>query len=164
VTYDPASPRRFAPRRRSSWWGAAALLLTSATLAQAGALDRTLQPVGVLFEDGNYAELSYGFTSPEVSGTLPGTDIGSGNVGVDYDTVTLSFKVDVTDRVSVAVVVDQPFGADVDYGTPTRATPSRDPAPSSAHPRSPCSAATRSTRASASMAGRVASPPTPTSS
>jgi long-subunit fatty acid transport protein len=107
------------PRRRSSWWGAAALLLATSTVAQAGALDRTLQPVGVIFEDGSYAELSYGFTSPEVSGTatIPGLGaFGSGNVRGDFSAVTLSFKVDVSDRVSVAIVVEQPFGADVDYG------------------------------------------------
>lgn len=97
-------------------WGAAALLLATTTLAQAGALDRTLQPVGVIFEEGNYAELSYGFTSPDVSGVVPGTSIGSGDVGADFSTVVLSFKYDVTDRIAVAVIVDQPFGADVDYG------------------------------------------------
>lgn len=96
-------------------WGATALLLATATTAGAGALDRTLQPVGVIFEDGNYAELSYGFTSPDVSGTIPGLGIGSGNVGVDYSTVTLSFKYDLGERLSVGVVLDQPFGADVNY-------------------------------------------------
>ncbi len=95
-------------------WGATALLLGTATTAQAGALDRTLQPVDVIFEEGNYAELSYGFTSPNVSGTAAG-DLGSGNVGVDYSTVALSFKYDISERLSVGVVVDQPFGADVNY-------------------------------------------------
>ncbi len=96
-------------------WSATALLLATATTAQAGALDRTLQPVGVIFEEGNYAELSYGFTSPDVSGVVPGVGIESGNVGVDYSTVTLSFKYDISERLSVGVVVDQPFGADINY-------------------------------------------------
>lgn len=96
-------------------WSAAALLLATTTIAQAGALDRTLQPVGVIFEDGNYAQLSYGFTSPDVSGVVPGAGIGSGNVGVDFSTVTLSFKYDISERLSVGVVVDQPFGADISY-------------------------------------------------
>ncbi len=75
--------------------------------------------MGVLLKDGSYAELSYGATSPEVSGTatIPGLgELGSGNVGVDFSTVALSFKYDVTDRIPLAVVVDLSFGADVDYG------------------------------------------------
>jgi long-subunit fatty acid transport protein len=97
-------------------WGAAALLLATTSVAQAGALDRTLQPVSVIFEDGNYAQLSFGFTSPDVGGVIPGAGLESGNVGVDFSTATLSFKYDISERLSVGVVVDQPFGADISYG------------------------------------------------
>jgi len=98
--------------------GAASLLLASTTLAQAGALDRSGQPVGIIFQDGNYAELSYGLTEPSVSGTnsLTGAVTSSGDVGVEYGQVALSFKYDVNDRISIAAVIDQPYGADVDYG------------------------------------------------
>lgn len=95
--------------------GAAALLLGTAGLVQAGGLDRTLTPVGVLFEEGDYVELSYGFTSPDVSGSVAGGLVGSGNVGVDYSQFAGSLKYDVSERISVALIVDSPFGAEVDY-------------------------------------------------
>ncbi|TNC71981.1 outer membrane protein transport protein [Rubellimicrobium roseum] len=95
-------------------------LLLSTSLANAGALDRTGQPVTALFAEGTTAELSFGFTSPDVQGThtnrLSGAATDSGNVGVDFTQVTLSFKTDLNDRLSVAVILDQPFGADVEYG------------------------------------------------
>ena len=95
--------------------GVGALLLLSTSMAQAGALDRSGQPVTAIFEEGNYAELSFGFTQPDVQGTFPLNGASSGNVGVDYDMTTLSFKYDLTDRLSFAVIVDQPFGAEVSY-------------------------------------------------
>jgi long-subunit fatty acid transport protein len=36
-------------------------------------------------------------------------------VGLDFAITTLSFKYDINDRLSFAVIVDNPFGADVDY-------------------------------------------------
>ncbi|WP_210529818.1 OmpP1/FadL family transporter [Rubellimicrobium arenae] len=92
-----------------------AALLASTSLANAGGLDRTGQPVSVLFQDGNYLELSYGFTAPDVQGTFLGV-VGSGDVGGDYEQVALSFKYDLSDRLSVGLILDAPFGADVDYG------------------------------------------------
>jgi long-chain fatty acid transport protein len=98
--------------------GAGALLLLSTSIAGAGALDRTGQPIDVLFQDGNYAELSYSFTIPDVQGTFTHPLLGSaqsGDVATDFAMATLSFKSDLSDRVSLAVIVDHPFGADVDY-------------------------------------------------
>jgi len=68
---------------------AATLLLTTAA-ANAGGLDRATLSTGALFEDGTYAELSFGSVQPEVSGsvTLPaivgGATLETGNLGVDY--------------------------------------------------------------------------------
>jgi long-subunit fatty acid transport protein len=96
--------------------GAGALLLISTSMAQAGALDRSGQPITALFEDGNYAELNFGFTTPDVEGTFPLNGASSGSVGTEFSITTLSFKYDINDRLSFAVIVDEPFGADVDYG------------------------------------------------
>jgi long-chain fatty acid transport protein len=98
--------------------GAGALLFLSASIASAGALDRTGQPIGVLFEDGNYAELSFSFTIPDVQGTFTHPLIGtaeSGDVSTDFGLASLSFKSDLGDRFALAVILDHPFGAEVDY-------------------------------------------------
>ncbi|HVG46640.1 MAG TPA: outer membrane protein transport protein [Rubellimicrobium sp.] len=96
-----------------------ALLLLSTSIASAGALDRTGQTVDVLFQDGNYAELNFSTTIPDVQGTFTNPllgSAGSGDVAEDFGLASLSFKSDLSDRVSLAVIIDQPFGADVDYG------------------------------------------------
>lgn len=98
---------------------AGALLLLSTSIAGAGALDRTGQPVDVLFQDGNYAELSFSATFPEVQGTFTNPLLGSaesGDVAEDFGLASLSFKSDLSDQVLLAVIIDQPFGAEVDYG------------------------------------------------
>lgn len=95
-----------------------AMLLCS-TAAFAGGLDRSGQSVGALFEDGNMVELSYGMVMPSVSGTFTHPVFGgfeSGNVGSDYSQLSLSLKMDVNEQISFAFIVDQPFGANVDYG------------------------------------------------
>jgi long-chain fatty acid transport protein len=100
--------------------GAGALLLLSTSVANAGALDRTGQPIGILFEDGNYGELSFNYTVTDVQGTfvnpLTGDVAESGDASLDFGQVALSFKSDLTDKLSLAVILDHPFGADVDYG------------------------------------------------
>ena len=98
---------------------AGALLLVSTSIAGAGALDRTGQPLDVLFEDGNYAELNFSITVPDVQGTFTNPllgSAGSGDVAEDFGLASLSFKSDLSDQVSLAVIIDQPFGAEVDYG------------------------------------------------
>ena len=95
----------------------AALLLTT-TIAQAGGLDRSGQGVGVIFEEGTYAELSFGYIMPEVSGSLqvaPSVFLESGNVGVDYLQLGAAFKNDLNDQISYALIIDQPYGANVAY-------------------------------------------------
>ena len=96
--------------------GAALLLTTS--IATAGGLDRSGQSVGALFEEGTYVELSFGYVMPDVSGEIaagPGAGIGSGNVGVNYGQYGAAFKNDLNDQVSYALIIDQPYGANVAY-------------------------------------------------
>lgn len=91
-----------------------ALLMTT-SLATAGGLDRSGQGVGALFEDGTYVELSFGYVMPDVSGVVTGVGIGSGNVGVDYTQLGAAFKSDLNAQVSYALILDQPYGANVAY-------------------------------------------------
>ena len=99
----------------------AATLSTAATAVHAGGLDRSGQPIGILFEDGNYAELSYSYTSPELTGTDLLTNSIS-DVGNSFSTVGAGLKFNINQKVSAAFIFDQPFGADVKYGGDNAAT------------------------------------------
>jgi long-chain fatty acid transport protein len=95
---------------------AGAALLATTTIVSAGGIDRSGQPITAIFEDGNYVELSFGSISPSVTGTAFGT--GSGNMAPTYSTFGMALKTDINDQASVAIILDQPFGANVDYDSP----------------------------------------------
>ncbi|SIS73267.1 outer membrane protein transport protein [Phaeovulum vinaykumarii] len=97
--------------------GAVALTL-SAAAAGAGGIDRSSQSVGILFEEGRYVELSMGGFAPEVSGSLGGA--ASGDMAGDWSSVSIAYKQAFGDKIDVALIFDQPIGADIDYpaGTP----------------------------------------------
>jgi len=82
------------------------------------ALDRSGQSINALFEAGNHVELSFGSVSPSVSGTGPGSAGAStptGNVAQSYTQVGAAYKRQLKESTSIAIIFDQPFGADVNY-------------------------------------------------
>ncbi|WP_255509417.1 hypothetical protein [Oceaniovalibus sp. ACAM 378] len=94
--------------------------------ADAAGVERSTQSTAILFEEGGYAELTFGHVAPKVSGTQsvnagPGSLIGasSGDMTGDYTTFNLGVKTQLDDRFSLAVVLDQPIGADVNYPAAT---------------------------------------------
>jgi long-chain fatty acid transport protein len=101
----------------------AAGLAVTTTGAFAGGIDRSGQSISALFEDGNYLEFSFGSVSPNVSGVqtgafgsiVPGIGQSSGNMAADYTQLGFAYKRDLTDKLSMALIFDQPFGAKVDY-------------------------------------------------
>lgn len=82
-------------------------------VAMAGGVDRSGQPLAPLFEDGSYAEFSFGNVSPDVSGTALGAS--SGDMVGSHLQLGAAYKRDINDRLSYALIFDQPFGADVEY-------------------------------------------------
>ncbi len=79
-----------------------------------------------MFEDGNYLELNFGFVSPDVSGTQATILPASGSrrpVGKHAQKNTRNLvsviRSDLNDRLSIALIIDQPYGADVNYGADT---------------------------------------------
>lgn len=93
--------------------GAAALMLTSTSLI-AGGIERAPQSLAALFEDGNYAELSFGGVDP----TVDGRDVAgfrTGDVAQGYGFVGFAYKHQFNDNISAAIIVEQPFGADLLY-------------------------------------------------
>ncbi|MEL6608956.1 MAG: outer membrane protein transport protein [Pseudomonadota bacterium] len=104
------------------------LMISSAALALmasgavAGGLDRSGQSMGDLYQEGNVAKLSFGQVNPSISGTGSGiaaAGIAAGTaydgVGEHYTAYALSLKMDINERLSFAIINDQPFGVDVLY-------------------------------------------------
>jgi len=97
--------------------GLAAGVSCVAASAYAGGVERSTQSVAILFEEGRYAELSFGAISPDVSGSLLGGALLSGNMLATSSTFSLGYKQALSDRLDLAIIIDEPIGADVDYPT-----------------------------------------------
>lgn len=95
--------------------GALGGLALSAGAASAGDIERSTQSVGILFEEGRYVELTYGHVSPDVRGLSPLSPFGSGNMAGNFSTWSLAYKQALGANMDIALVLDQPIGADVDY-------------------------------------------------
>ncbi|SMX35176.1 hypothetical protein [Actibacterium lipolyticum] len=106
--------------------GGAALSALCAGSALAGGVERSSQSTAILFEQGTHAELTFGVVAPDVSGKQVG-DIGflgvqdgssTGNVAGSYLSASAGFKTSLSDEIDVALIIDSPIGADVDYSEP----------------------------------------------
>jgi long-subunit fatty acid transport protein len=84
------------------------------TAANAGGIDRTGQSLAPLFEQGNYMEFSLGSVSPKVSGTVSGAST-DGNIAPADTFLGGAFKFDLSDKLSVAGIIEEPFGAELGY-------------------------------------------------
>lgn len=95
----------------------ALLCVCGAGASVAGGIDRSGQGIGILFETGNVAELSFGRVNPTVSGVgaLVTAGVNSGDMSDNYSALGLGYKQQVTDALSFALIFDQPFGASTDY-------------------------------------------------
>lgn len=92
-----------------------------ATTAMAGGVERSSFSSAILFEEGSYSELSFGYVAPSVSG-VQAIDFGptsagaqSGDVFANYIVWSIGYKTDFTERLSGAVIIDQPIGANTVY-------------------------------------------------
>lgn len=101
------------------------LLMSAASIAMtaggavAGGIERSSQSAMILFEKGNYAELSFSHVAPNVSGTATPAygSTQSGNMASSYNQVGFAYKHQINDRLSAALIYDTPYGAGVDYQT-----------------------------------------------
>lgn len=93
----------------------AILLATLPTTAVfAGGLDRSGQSIQAFLQPGNYAEAGFTVIDP----TVEGKDIAGNKVsdmGDDYYFPSAAIKVQATDKVSLGLLYDQPYGADATY-------------------------------------------------
>ena len=89
-------------------------LALGASQALAGGIERAPQSLAILFEEGNYAELSFGGASPKIEGRdIMG--VATGDVASGYGFFGLAYKHQFNDNLSGAFIVEQPFGADIRY-------------------------------------------------
>ncbi|MFN4056965.1 MAG: OmpP1/FadL family transporter [Roseinatronobacter sp.] len=95
----------------------AGLLALAATPAFAGGIERSNQSMNILFQQGRYLEVGATYGAPKVSGNvvIPPAPGATGNISKSFFTGSVSYKADINEQLSYAVIVDQPFGADVLY-------------------------------------------------
>jgi len=84
-------------------------------VASAGGFDRSNQAIGVLFEDDNYVELTLAYVAPNLTGTDLATSGSTGNATDRFSNIAFGLKFQVFGGLSLALVVDEPFGSDVTY-------------------------------------------------
>ena len=111
-----------------------ALVLISASVAHAGGLERAITNFGPLYEDGRYLEVSAALAFSELDGdggTIPpgfpgaGTPV-SGNTGdllENFALVGAAYKADINEKLSYALILNQPYGADTLYPAATAPFP-----------------------------------------
>ena len=95
----------------------AALACAVASPALAGGVERSTQPMSILFEEGRYLEAGASFGSPSLTGNLA-AGFGSsptGNIAKSFFTGAIGYKADINDKLSYAIIFDEPIGADVVY-------------------------------------------------
>ncbi len=102
----------------------AILLATLPTTAVfAAGLDRSGQSIQAFLQPGNYTEAGISILDPDVKGQSSSA-LGSQKVsdmGEDYYFINAAIKVQATDKISLGLIYDQPFGADAQYDTDTLA-------------------------------------------
>lgn len=98
----------------------AACAALSAGAASAQGLDRSGQNINVIFEEGDYAELAIGSVNPTITGAdtnplLAPFAQDTGNVAGSFVNGSIAYKQQLNDSLSFALIVDQPYGADINY-------------------------------------------------
>lgn len=106
---------------------AALVAVIAASTANAGGVERSTQSIGILFEEGNYAQFTYSHVDPKVSGLSTTTysytgGTNTGDMSESFEQLTFGMKFDLSEKFDIAIVRDNPIGADVLY-------PSTAPAP-----------------------------------
>ncbi len=92
------------------------LMTLTTTVAVAGGIDRSGLPTSILFEPGSTARLSFSSATPSVTGTYPlGLGTSTENMAEAYSNLGFAFKTDLSERLSIALMANQTFGADAAY-------------------------------------------------
>ncbi|WP_135505456.1 OmpP1/FadL family transporter [Roseovarius aestuariivivens] len=93
----------------------------AAGTAHAGSIQRDGDRSQILYEAGkNYLEFSVVNVAPSVSGVgtnavLPLAGLQSGDIAKTYQTFSLGYKTEIDERLTFAIVANNPVGADISY-------------------------------------------------
>ena len=94
-----------------------------AVSVQAGGFDRSGQDTSIILKEGNLLEITSVSVSPSVTGTY-GAAVGGGaitNVAPSYSFTNLAFRTDISDDMALAIIQDEPYGAQVNWTSATNA-------------------------------------------
>ncbi|ENW24846.1 hypothetical protein F925_01501 [Acinetobacter lwoffii NCTC 5866 = CIP 64.10 = NIPH 512] len=99
-----------------------AILLSTLPLSavQAAGLDRSGQSISAFLQPGNYAEAGISVLDPEVQGKDNAGNKVS-DMAEDYYFPTAAIKIQATDKISLGLLYDQPFGANSQYAPESNA-------------------------------------------
>ena len=93
--------------------------ILGAGMAQAGGWDRSGQDTSIILKEGNLLEVLSVTVKPSVTGTYnSGSGSGTGAIanGVpSYSMTNLALRTEISDGLSLAIIQDTPFGAEVDW-------------------------------------------------
>ena len=88
---------------------------TLSTSAFAGGFDRQIGGPDVLFEKGNYAEIYYAESQPDLSGSVAATGAQTNNIADNFNRKGFGLKTDLTDSFAVSFEYSEPVGVDIEY-------------------------------------------------
>ena len=92
-----------------------ALAISSLPLSSmAAGLDRSGQSISAFLQSGNYAELNFSAVDAKVKGKDQ-SGVTVNDMAESYHYSSAALKVQATDKISIGLIYDQPFGADSAY-------------------------------------------------
>ena len=88
-------------------------------MAQAGGWDRSGQDTSIILKEGNLLEVTSASVNPNVTGIYsapaPVAGVATGEAVPNYSFTTFGFRTDISDNMSLAIIQDTPFGAEVSW-------------------------------------------------
>ena len=84
-------------------------------MAQAGGWDRSGQDTSIILKEGNLLEITSVSVNPNITGTYNSGAAATGEAVPDYSFTTFGFRTGINDNMSLAIIQDTPFGAEVNW-------------------------------------------------
>ncbi|WP_415920710.1 OmpP1/FadL family transporter [Tateyamaria sp. SN6-1] len=94
---------------------AAAAVAASAVTAQAGGIDRSSQFISPIFEEGGETGSYVQFGLGRIMPSAEASNLSVANPLGDYNALSFAYKTDLTEKLSVALIIEEPYGADIQY-------------------------------------------------
>ena len=89
--------------------------MLAAGMTQAGGWDRSGQDTSIILKEGSLLEVTSVSVKPKVTGTYLSGGASTAEVAPDYSFVTMGFRTNIAENMSLAIIQDTPFGAGVKW-------------------------------------------------